>query len=257
MWLATCGTLAALSSVAIPTGAAAASLTAFTASAAQSSVALSSAAAPATLALSAAHEIVIDSFVSYVHTQGKQVAAQLTAAAATGTAAARGAGARAAAAKAAARRAALARATALRLAVARQGAAREQAVAQQAVAQPAASQGPTPPPASGANLTSVATPAGSPQQIAMTLLAGYGWGGQFSCLDSLWNRESGWNPYAQNPSSGAYGIPQALPGAKMASAGPDWQTDAATQIRWGLGYIRSVYGTPCGAWSHEEAVGWY
>ena len=80
---------------------------------------------------------------------------------------------------------------------------------------------------------------------------------QKQCLVSLWNVESGWNVTATNPSSGAYGIPQALPGSKMASAGADWQTSAATQIRWGLGYIKSVYGSPCGAWGHEQADGWY
>jgi hypothetical protein len=101
-------------------------------------------------------------------------------------------------------------------------------------------------------------PSGSAQQIAMGMLGSYGWSsGQFSCLVSLWNQESGWNVYATNPTSGAYGIPQALPGSKMASAGPDWQTDAATQIRWGLSYIQSLYGSPCGAWAHEEADGWY
>jgi hypothetical protein len=103
-----------------------------------------------------------------------------------------------------------------------------------------------------------AVPSGSAQQIAMGMLGSYGWSSsQFSCLNSLWNEESGWNVYATNPSSGAYGIPQALPGSKMASAGPDWQTDAATQIRWGLTYIKSLYGSPCGAWAHEEADGWY
>jgi hypothetical protein len=103
-----------------------------------------------------------------------------------------------------------------------------------------------------------AAPAGSPQQIAQGMLGSYGWSSsQFSCLQPLWNAESGWNVSATNTSSGAYGIPQALPGSKMASAGADWQTDAATQIRWGLGYIRSVYGSPCGAWSHEQAYGWY
>lgn len=86
----------------------------------------------------------------------------------------------------------------------------------------------------------------------------YGWGAdQFSCLVSLWNRESGWNYQAYNASSGATGIPQALPGSKMASAGSDWQTNATTQIIWGLGYISDVYGTPCGAWAQSEAVGWY
>jgi hypothetical protein len=98
---------------------------------------------------------------------------------------------------------------------------------------------------------------GSPQQIAEGMLGQFGWSDQFSCLDALWNVESGWNPTAENPNSGAYGIPQALPGSKMASAGPDWQTGAATQILWGLRYIQSTYGSPCAAWSHEEATGWY
>jgi hypothetical protein len=103
----------------------------------------------------------------------------------------------------------------------------------------------------------VSVPSGSPQQIAEGMLGQFGWSGQFSCLDALWNVESGWNPTAENPNSGAYGIPQALPGSKMASAGPDWETDAATQILWGLQYIQSTYGSPCAAWSHEEATGWY
>ncbi|MEV4774225.1 phospholipase [Microbacterium sp. LWH12-1.2] len=86
----------------------------------------------------------------------------------------------------------------------------------------------------------------------------YGWGAdQLSCLDSLWNKESGWNYQAYNDSSGATGIPQSLPGSKMASAGSDWETNAATQIAWGLGYISSVYGTPCSAWSHSQSTDWY
>ena len=90
------------------------------------------------------------------------------------------------------------------------------------------------------------------------MLADYGWGSdQFSCLDSLWQRESNWNPQARNPYSGAYGIPQALPGEKMASAGSDWQTNPATQIKWGLGYIKDRYGSPCAAWEHSQSVGWY
>jgi hypothetical protein len=97
----------------------------------------------------------------------------------------------------------------------------------------------------------------SAQGIAYGLLSAYGFStDQFGCLDDLWNQESGWRYNAEN-ASGAYGIPQALPGSKMASAGPDWQTDPTTQIKWGLGYIKSDYGTPCGAWSHEEAYGWY
>jgi hypothetical protein len=80
---------------------------------------------------------------------------------------------------------------------------------------------------------------------------------QFPCLDKLWNRESGWNYKASNHGSGAYGIPQALPGSKMASAGADWKTNPATQIKWGLGYIKGRYSSPCGAWSHSESVGSY
>ena len=99
--------------------------------------------------------------------------------------------------------------------------------------------------------------AGTPQQIAERMLGQYGWARQFSCLAALWGQESGWHVSAENPSSGAYGIPQALPGSKMATAGPDWQSDPATQIGWGLGYIRAAYGSPCAAWDHEEAAGWY
>ncbi len=95
------------------------------------------------------------------------------------------------------------------------------------------------------------------QGIAYGLLSSYGFStDQWGCLDDLWNAESGWRYNAEN-ASGAYGIPQALPGSKMASAGPDWQTDPTTQIKWGLGYIQSVYGSPCNAWAHEEADGWY
>ena len=93
---------------------------------------------------------------------------------------------------------------------------------------------------------------------ARVQMRGYGWGDdQFSCLNSLWNRESGWRVQAQNPWSGAYGIPQALPGEKMASAGLDWRTNGATQISWGLSYIDARYGNPCGAWNHSEQTGWY
>jgi hypothetical protein len=116
----------------------------------------------------------------------------------------------------------------------------------------------TTPPVTSAPPVSAPAPSGSAQQIAMAMLASYGWSSsEFSCLDPLWEHESGWNVYASNPGSGAYGIPQALPGSKMASAGPDWLTDAATQIRWGLSYIQASYGSPCAAWSHEQATGWY
>ena len=80
---------------------------------------------------------------------------------------------------------------------------------------------------------------------------------QFPCLDKLWKKESGWNHRAANPSSGAYGIPQSLPGSKMASEGSDWKSNPATQIKWGLGYIEGRYGSPCSAWSHSQNVGWY
>ena len=96
------------------------------------------------------------------------------------------------------------------------------------------------------------------QAIAYDMVMARGWGvGEFDCLVSLWNRESHWNVYAHNASSGAYGIPQALPGSKMGSAGADWATNPATQITWGLGYIQGRYGTPCGAWVASETKGWY
>jgi len=98
---------------------------------------------------------------------------------------------------------------------------------------------------------------GTAQSIAYNLLASFGFStSQFSCLQSLWNRESGWSYDAENP-SGAYGIPQALPGSKMATAGADWQTNPTTQIEWGLGYIKSVYGTPCAAWNFELGNNYY
>jgi hypothetical protein len=119
-------------------------------------------------------------------------------------------------------------------------------------AQPVAAAQPSPSPTSAPPAAS-----GSPQQIAEAMLGSFGWSSsQFSCLDPLWAHESGWSVTAANP-DGAYGIPQALPGSKMASAGPDWQTDAATQIKWGLEYIQATYGSPCGAWAHEQATGWY
>jgi hypothetical protein len=99
---------------------------------------------------------------------------------------------------------------------------------------------------------------GSYKAIARDLLAARGWGddAQYGCLVAMWDRESGWNVHAANP-SGAYGIPQALPGYKMASVGADWQDNAVTQIKWGLGYIAERYGTPCGAWSFWQGHGWY
>jgi len=99
---------------------------------------------------------------------------------------------------------------------------------------------------------------GDPKAIASALLGDFGWdGSQFGCLDNLWTRESHWNVHADNPSSSAYGIPQALPGSKMSSAGPDWANNPVTQIKWGLGYIEGRYGSPCNAWGHSESHGWY
>jgi hypothetical protein len=96
------------------------------------------------------------------------------------------------------------------------------------------------------------------QSIAYNMMASFGFSPTtyFGCLLNLWNRESSWVYNAEN-ASGAYGIPQALPGSKMASAGADWQTNPATQIRWGLGYVKAIYGNPCNAWAFEEANGYY
>ncbi|HEY3957791.1 MAG TPA: hypothetical protein VGM53_30865 [Streptosporangiaceae bacterium] len=99
---------------------------------------------------------------------------------------------------------------------------------------------------------------GTAQSIAYNMLSSFGWspGTYFSCLNNIWTRESGWMYNAENP-SGAYGIPQALPGSKMASAGADWMTNPATQIKWGLGYIKSVYGDPCSAWAFWQGHDYY
>jgi hypothetical protein len=142
------------------------------------------------------------------------------------------------------------RLTQTRDAIARRQAARKRAAglaASKAAAQPGQTANAAVPAASG-----------SPRQIAQAMLGSFGWSSsQFSCLDPLWEHESRWSVTAANPGSGAFGIPQALPGSRMASAGPDWQTSAATQITWGLRYIRDTYGSPCAAWSHAQATGWY
>ena len=97
-----------------------------------------------------------------------------------------------------------------------------------------------------------------PKELARALMPEYGLSSaEFGCLDNIWSQESGWNIHADNPSSSAYGIPQALPGSKMSSAGPDWANNAETQIRWGLGYIRDRYGSACGAWGFKSGHGWY
>lgn len=104
----------------------------------------------------------------------------------------------------------------------------------------------------------VAPNPGTAQAIALTMVKARGWGNsEFACLVSLWNKESGWRVNAYNAGSGAYGIPQALPGSKMGSVGADWETNPATQITWGLNYIQGRYGTPCGAWGHSQSSGWY
>lgn len=127
----------------------------------------------------------------------------------------------------------------------------------QIVGTPTPTPTPKPTPTPTPTPTQVAMPyvsPGSARAIAQGMLGSYGWdGSQFNCLDNLWNRESHWNVYAGN-ASGAYGIPQALPGSKM---GPGWHDSAQVQISWGLGYIQKRYGSPCGAWGHSEATGWY
>lgn len=118
-----------------------------------------------------------------------------------------------------------------------------------------------PEPQPGASITTSTTPVtttSAVKQYALDHLADYGWGpGQFEPLEKLWERESGWNYRAINHSSGATGIPQALPGNKMASAGADWRTNPETQIDWGLGYIKDRYGSPAAAWEHSERYNWY
>ncbi len=96
------------------------------------------------------------------------------------------------------------------------------------------------------------------RKVGCAIMMDQGFGiDQFPCLDKLWTKESGWNHKAYNAGSGAYGIPQALPGSKMASVAEDWKTNPATQIKWGLGYIAGRYDNPCGAWLHSRNTGWY
>ena len=96
------------------------------------------------------------------------------------------------------------------------------------------------------------------KKTGCTLMVAAGFGlDQMPCLEKLWNKESGWNPLAHNKSSGAHGIPQAVPGDKMAAYGSNWYSDPTTQIKWGLNYIKGRYKTPCGAWSHSQNTGWY
>ena len=102
------------------------------------------------------------------------------------------------------------------------------------------------------------TPTGNKTYAKRYILTKYSWGNtQNKCLVKLWTRESNWRHKALNSSSGAYGIPQSLPANKMASAGKDWKTNPATQIKWGTKYIKSRYKTPCGALKHSHKNGWY
>ena len=111
------------------------------------------------------------------------------------------------------------------------------------------------------NKTSVRAKSGDKkvyQDYAHDLVLQYGWTeNDFEALVKLWQKESGWNPYSKNKYSGAYGIPQALPGSKMASAGSDWATNYKTQIKWGLKYIKNRYGSPSKAWAHFQKKHWY
>ncbi|MEO3791506.1 lytic transglycosylase domain-containing protein [Nonomuraea sp. B10E15] len=101
-------------------------------------------------------------------------------------------------------------------------------------------------------------PASRNKRIALGQVVQRSWDlKQFRCLDNLWTRESNWNHRARNRSSGAYGIPQALPAGKMRGAGHDWRSNPETQIRWGLAYIKGRYGRPCGAWGHFRSHNWY
>jgi hypothetical protein len=108
--------------------------------------------------------------------------------------------------------------------------------------------------AKAARTTSKAAVSGSPRVIARALVAD---AKQFTCFSHVIDRESRWKTTARNPSSGAYGIPQALPARKMASAGSDWRTNPRTQISWALSYMNSRYGSPCGAWSFWQSHHWY
>lgn len=108
---------------------------------------------------------------------------------------------------------------------------------------------------SGSGFTSVS--GGSNRAIGKRMMLQRWPASQWPALNSLWTKESGWRTTARNPSSGAYGIPQSLPASKMASAGSDWRTNPATQIKWGLGYISQRYGNPIAAWRHSQRTNWY
>jgi membrane protein involved in colicin uptake len=154
---------------------------------------------------------------------------------------------RAAAKKAAAQQS---RATAAKRAAAKKAAAKKARIA--AAKRAAAKR------ASRSAIRSIAPNTGSNRRIGREMAAKRGWtGDQWTCLNNLWTKESGWSSRATNASGSAGGIPQALPASKMASAGDDWRTNPATQIKWGLRYISGRYGNPCGAWRHFQNRNWY
>lgn len=137
-------------------------------------------------------------------------------------------------------------------------AARVKAAAEKKAAEEAARKAAEEKRRAAAALAAANTPDGAKATARRMAAERYGWGeGEFSCLAKLWTKESGWNYQAYNANGGATGIPQSLPGSKMATAGADWRTNATTQIAWGLGYIDRAYGSPCAAWGHSQAVNWY
>ena len=177
------------------------------------------------------------------------VAAEQERIAAEKAAAEKAAAEKAAAEKAAAEKAAAEKAAAEK-AAAEKAAAEKKAAEKKAAEQKAAEKAPATP--KGGNR---AANKELGRHLAATL---YGWTGeQFTCYDNIIMRESLWDQYADNPTSSAYGIPQALPGKKMASEGADWKTNPETQIRWGLKYVKERFGTPCKAWAFKRANGWY
>lgn len=136
-------------------------------------------------------------------------------------------------------------------------AAAAKAAADKAAADKAAADAAAAAQAAAAARAAANTPAGAKATASSLASSKYGWGSdQFQCLNNLWTKESGWNYKAYNP-SGATGIPQALPGSKMATISSDWADNATTQVTWGLQYIKDAYGTPCAAWSHSQATNFY
>ncbi|WP_017576685.1 aggregation-promoting factor C-terminal-like domain-containing protein [Nocardiopsis kunsanensis] len=123
---------------------------------------------------------------------------------------------------------------------------------------PSSTESPEPSPPSGGS-GPAPEPDGPARETALEMVLDQGWGADefHDCLEPLWEKESNWNHTAENSSTGAYGIPQSLPGDKMASHGEDWRTDPATQISWGLSYIKDRHGSPCEAWRHSQANNWY